>query len=267
MELRHLRYFVAVAEELHFHRAAQRLHISQPPLSQQIRALERELGVTLLARNRRRVALTAAGEAFLDDARSILAAVERASERARGIARGSLGTLAIGFVGSAMFSQRLPQILREFRTRHPDVELMTIQRERLVAALPADHPLAARRRLRAQDLRGESFVILTRREAPGLYAGLAAAMGEAGGLPDDVLEVAEMQTIISLVAGGFGVSLVPASVGQVDRSGVAFRPIAGPTPTIELELAWRPGTDSPVRDELLALARPRPGSGRRRAGD
>ena len=305
MELRHLRYFVAVAEELHFHRAAQRLHISQPPLSQQIRALERELGVTLLLRNRRRVALTAAGEGFLDDARSILAAVDRASERARGIARGSLGTLAIGFVGSAMFSPKLPQILREFRARHPDVELvlrelpttvqlaalvageldvgvirgpvdvteldgqlelMTIQRERLVAALPADHPLAARRRLRPQDLRGESFVILTRREAPGLYSGLAAAMGEAGGLPDDVLEVAEMQTIISLVAGGFGVSLVPASVGQVDRSGVAFRPIAGPTPTIELEIAWRPGADSPVRDEFLSIARPRPAVGRRGAG-
>ena len=305
MELRHLRYFVAVAEELHFHRAAQRLHISQPPLSQQIRALERELGVTLLSRNRRRVALTAAGEGFLDDARSILAAVERASERARRIARGSLGTLAIGFVGSAMFSPKLPQILREFRARHPDVELvlrelpttvqlaalaageldvgvirgpvdvteldgqlelMTIQRERLVAALPADHPLAARRRLRPQDLRGESFVILTRREAPGLYAGLAAAMGEAGGLPDDVLEVAEMQTIISLVAGGFGVSLVPASVGQVDRSGVTFRPIAGPTPTIELEIAWRPAADSPARDEFLSVARPRPAVGRRGAG-
>ena len=123
------------------------------------------------------------------------------------------------------------------------LELLTIQRERLVAALPADHALASRRRLRPGELRGESFVILARREAPGLYAGLAAAMGEAGGLPEDVLEVAEMQTIISLVAGGFGVSLVPASVGQVERSGVTFRPIAGPTPTIELALAWRRGAD------------------------
>jgi DNA-binding transcriptional LysR family regulator len=294
MELRHLRYFLAVAEELHFRRAAARLHISQPPLSQQIRALERELGVTLLERNRRRVALTAAGESFRDDARTILAAVERASERARNVARGSLGTLSIGFVGSAMFSTTLPDILRAFRAGHPDVELvlrelpttvqlqalvggeldvgvirgpvaeseidpqlelMTIQRERLVAALPADHPLAARRRLRAEDLRGETFVILARREAPGLYAGLALAMGKAGGVPDDVLEVVEMQTIISLVAGGFGVSLVPASVGEVDRSGVAFRPIAGPTPTIELSVAWRPATSTPVRDAFLAVAR------------
>ena len=124
MELRHLRYFLAVAEELHFHRAATRLHISQPPLSQQIRALERELGVTLLERNRRRVTLTAAGEGFRDDVRTILAAVERASERARHVARGSLGTLSIGFVGSAMFSPTLPDILREFRAGHPDVELV-----------------------------------------------------------------------------------------------------------------------------------------------
>jgi DNA-binding transcriptional LysR family regulator len=301
MELRHLRYFLAVAEELHFHRAAARLHISQPPLSQQIRALERELGVTLLERNRRRVALTAAGESFRDDARTILAAVERASEKARNVARGSLGTLSIGFVGSAMFSPTLPDILRDFRSGHPDVELvlrelptvaqltalvggeldigvirgpmpeseidpqlelMTIQREHLVAALPADHPLASRRRVRAESLRGETFVILARREAPGLFAGLASTMGDAGGVPDDVLEVVEMQTIISLVAGGFGVSLVPESVGQVDRSGVAFRPIAGPTPTIELSLAWRTRGGSPVRDAFIEVARP----GRRRSG-
>ena len=292
MELRHLRYFVAVAEELHFHRAATRLHISQPPLSQQVRALEREIGVALLARNRRRVTLTAAGAAFLDDARAILAAVDRAAERAQAIARGSRGTLSIGFVGSAMFGETLPTILREFRSGHPDVELVlrelpttvqissliggeldvgvirppvesldsqielaTIQRERLVAALPTDHPLAARRRLRTADLRGEAFVILARREAPGLYAGLAAAMGEAGGVGDDVLEVAEMQTIISLVAGGFGVSLVPWSVGQIERTGVSFVPLSGPTPTIELAVAWRPASESPVRNEFLNVVR------------
>jgi DNA-binding transcriptional LysR family regulator len=217
-----------------------------------------------------------------------------ATTRARS-ARGSLGTLSIGFVGSAMFSPTLPDILREFRSGHPDVELvlrelptvaqlnalvrgeidlgvirgpmaasqidpqlelLTIQRENLVAALPADHPLASRRRLRAESLRGETFVILERRDAPGLFASLVSAMGEAGGVPDDVLEVAEMQTIISLVAGGFGVSLVPASVGQVDRSGVAFLPIAGPTPTIELALAWRSSGDSPARDAFIAVARP-----------
>lgn len=294
MELRHLRYFIAVAEEGHITRAAERLGMQQPPLSQQIRALERELGVTLLERNRRRVTLTAAGEGFRDDTRAILGAVDRAGERARNIARGSLGALSVGFVGSAMFSPTLPGILREFRAGRPEVELMlrelptvvqleallsgeldvgvirgpvaasqidprlelmTIQRERLVAALPSDHPLAARRRLRAEELRGETFVILARRDAPGLFASLTSAMVEGGGVPEDVLEVAEMQTIISLVAGGFGVSLVPASVGSVDRSGVTFRPIAGPTPTIELSAAWRSGAGSPVRDAFLALAR------------
>jgi len=295
MELRHLRYFLAVAEELHFHRAAARLHISQPPLSQQIRALERELGVTLLERNRRRVTLTAAGESFRDDARSLLAAVERASERARDVARGSIGRLSIGFVGSAMFSPTLPDILREFRTEHPDVELvlrelptvaqlnalvrgeldigvirgpmaeteidpqlelLTIQRENLIAALPSDHPLASRRRLRPESLRGETFVILERRDAPGLFASLASAMGEAGGVPDDVLEVAEMQTIIGLVGSGLGVSLVPASVGETDRPGVTFRPLADRSPQIELALAWAKDAHSPARDAFLALAAP-----------
>jgi DNA-binding transcriptional LysR family regulator len=266
--------------------------------------------VTLLERNRRRVTLTAAGEGFRDDTRAILDAVDRAGERARNIARGSLGALSVGFVGSAMFSPTLPGILREFRAGRPEVELMlrelptvvqleallsgeldvgvirgpvaasqidprlelmTIQRERLVAALPSDHPLAARRRLRAEELRGETFVILARRDAPGLFASLTSAMVEGGGVPEDVLEVAEMQTIISLVAGGFGVSLVPASVGSVDRSGVTFRPIAGPTPTIELSAAWRSGAGSPVRDAFLALARaahsPAAARARRASGD
>ena len=134
---------------------------------------------------------------------------------------------------------------------------MTIQRELPGALMPADHPLAKRPPGCAQrTCAGESFVILARREAPGLYAGLAEAMGEVGGLPEDVLEVAEMQTIISLVAGGFGVSLVPASVGQVDRSGVAFRPFAGPMPTIELQIAWGSGPGTPVRNEFLSVATP-----------
>jgi DNA-binding transcriptional LysR family regulator len=295
MELRHLRYFVAVAEELHFHRAATRLHISQPPLSQQIRALEAELGVGLLERNRRRVTLTAAGASFLVAAREILAAVERAAELARRVAAGEVGSLSVAFVGSAMFNPVVPEILRDYASRYPDValhlrelptaeqldglahgridvgvirgplqsstlmpglELAVIHREHLVAALPDSHPLAKQQRLHAEQLRGETFVILRRSEAPGLWAPLASVMGGAGGVPEDVLEVAEMQTIIGLVASGFGVSLVPASVGETERAGVAFRPLADRSPQIELALAWSTDADSPARDAFLALAAP-----------
>ncbi len=295
MELRHLRYFVAVAEELHFHRAAQRLHISQPPLSQQIRALERELGVSLLDRNRRGVALTPAGASFLDSSRAILDAVERAAEDARRVGRGELGSLSVGFVGSAMFSPTFPENLRDFRARYPDVdlrlrelsttaqiealsagrldvglirgpltssmsattlELVAIRSEQLVVALPATHRLAEATALRAIDLRDETFVIRARRDAPGLFSSLAGVMAGAGGVGDDVLEVTEMQTVIGLVASGFGVSLVPASVSETERSGVAFRPLADPSPAVELTIAWRAGTHSPVRDAFLRVAAP-----------
>src|SRR3954471_20944169 len=193
MELRHLRYFVAVAEELHFRRAAERLHVSQPPLSQQIRALERELGVTLFERNRRRVELTTAGEALLGEARGILAAVEHAVDLTQRVARGEAGALAIGFVGSAMYG-RLPDVLREFHAARPAVQLRLrelptgaaldalaegridvgvvrpaqveagiaidiVRREAVVVALPADHELAARRRLTLRELWGETFVL------------------------------------------------------------------------------------------------------------
>jgi DNA-binding transcriptional LysR family regulator len=295
MELRHLRYFIAVAEELHFRRAAERLHMSQPPLSQQIRALERELGVSLLERNRRRVELTPAGASFLESARGVLEAADRAAETARRVAAGQVGSLSIGFVGSATISPRLPAILRDFRERYPDVELtlrelqtteqlealaagridvgvirgplapselaaglefVVIQREQLTVAMPDQHPLTSKPSVRAADLRGEAFVILRRREAPGLFASLASVMGPAGGLPENVLEVAEMQTILGLVASGFGVSLVPASVGESERPGVAFRPLADPSPEIELAIAWRRAARSSVRDAFLRVAAP-----------
>jgi DNA-binding transcriptional LysR family regulator len=293
MELRHLRYFVAVAEELHFRRAAERLHISQPPLSQQIRGLEQELGVTLLERSRRRVELTPAGESFLREARAILDSVERASESARRVARGELGALAIGFVGSAMFGPRLPSILRDFRAQFPGVELhlrelpttaqlqalidgrldvgvirgpiglggfegvlefLHIQREHMVAALPSSHRLAAAAALRPEDLRGEAFVILDRRESPALFHSLATVMADVGGIGENVLEVVEMQTVIALVASGFGVSLVPESVGEIDRSGVTFRAISGVKATIDLTVAWRAKERSPIREAFLRVA-------------
>jgi DNA-binding transcriptional LysR family regulator len=279
MELRHLRYFVAVAEELHFRRAADRLHISQPPLSQQIRQLEAELDVQLLERSRRRVELTAAGEAFYDRAREILDAVEEAGRTARQAERGELGRLSIGFVGSAMYSL-VPDALRAFRAQRSGVELRlrelttvaqleqlesgridvgfvrpasaragiaveTVLREAIIVALPEASPLAARERLRLDDLTGEPLVLLTRSGSPGVRAVLEAATAQFGGEAELVQEAAEIQTVIGLVAGGVGFSLVPDSVRSLARRGVAYRRLSD-GPSIELALAWRADDRSPV---------------------
>jgi DNA-binding transcriptional LysR family regulator len=292
VELRHLRYFVAVAEELHFRRAAERLHISQPPLSQQIRQLEDAVGVQLLARNRRGVQLTPAGQSFLEEAREILASVDDAAETARRVSRGEVGQLSVGFVGSAMYGV-LPEILRSFREGHPDVELRlrelpsapqleglrsgridvgfvrppvqdpdlmseTVLREPVVAALPEWHRLSARRRLRLADLRHESFVLMGHREAPGLHDALVGAMWAAGSAPGVIQEVAEMQTVVGLVAAGLGVSLVPASVQALKRRGVVYRPVIEDAPRIELDLVWRTGDASPVLDAFRQLVRAHP---------
>ena len=289
VELRHLRYFVAVAEELHFHRAAERLHISQPPLSQQIRALETELGVELLRRNRRRVELTEAGTAFLGEARAILTRVQQAGDLARRVARGEVGKLSVGFVGSAMYAT-LPEILRAFRDEHPDVELQlrpfptapqlealrdgridvgflrppvgssgleieTIQRETIVVALPRSHPLAHAQSVGITQLQNETFVLLARTESPGVYDSLALTLSELAGNPRAVQEADDMQTLIGLVAAGIGVALVPISVSLLHRPGVVYRPLSGRAPTVELALAWRSGPLSPVVAAFLAIAR------------
>ena len=289
MELRHLRYFVVVAEELHFRRAAERLHMSQPPLSQQIRALEEEIGVQLFTRNQRRVELTAAGAAFLVRAREILAAVEDAARQARRVQRGEVGRLAVGFVGSAMYSF-VPELLQAFREQSPDITLRlqeldtteqlrqledgrldvgfiraprshpvltfeTLLREPVVAALPDLHPLAAQMTLTLEDLRGEPLVLLTRAVAPGLRGALDFAIERLGGEDNIVQEAAEMQTVIGLVAAGVGVSVVPDSVRALMRRGVSYRPLDGEAPGVRLEMAWRAADVSPVLAAFLAMAR------------
>jgi DNA-binding transcriptional LysR family regulator len=289
MELRHLRYFVVVAEELHFRRAAERLHMSQPPLSQQIRALEQEIGATLFERNQRKVELTAAGEAFFERAREILDAVEDAARQARRVQRGEVGRLAVGFVGSAMYSF-VPELLREFRSHAPDITLRlhelgtseqlrqledgrldvgfvrvprtrpeltfeTLLEEPVVAALPDAHPLATHPLLRLADLEGEPLVLLTRAGAPGLREALAEAIDRLGGEERVVQEAAEMQTVIGLVAAGVGVSLVPESVRALARAGVTYRPLDGYAPKVRLAVAWRVADDSPVLATFLEMAR------------
>src|SRR3954463_8499423 len=215
MELRHLRYFIAVAEELHFRRAAERLHMSQPPLSQQIRQLEEEVGVQLLTRNQRRVELTAAGAAFLVRAREILDAIEDAARQARRVQRGEGGRLGGGVVGAAMYSF-VPELLRAFREQAPDIALRlhelgtteqlrqlddgrldvgflrtpgrwpglaveTALEEPVLGARPAGPPLAKRPFLRLGDLEGESLVLLTPAGSPGLRAVLSGAIAQLGG--------------------------------------------------------------------------------------
>jgi DNA-binding transcriptional LysR family regulator len=282
-ELRHLRYFVAVAEELHFGRAAQRLHISQPPLSMQIRSLEDALGVQLFHRTQRRVALTQAGEAFLREARQILERAAGSVIAAQRASRGEVGQLALGFVSHANYHV-LPPLLREFRARAPDVRLqlreatsdrlledlpegrvdaafvlpplenpqldhLVAWREPLVAALPARHPLAKRRGpLALAQLAEAPFILFPRRLAPQLHDDIVACCRAAGFSPRVEQEAVQMQTIVSLVSAEIGVALIPASIENLGRTGVVYRRLAQASPQTEVLLAWRRG------DALATLA-------------
>ena len=288
MELRQLRYFVAVAEELHFRRAAARLHISQPPLSQQIRALEDELGCRLLTRTRRRVELTPAGQAFLRDARQLLGELDGAVATARRIDAGQTGHLRINFVGSALFSV-VPGIVQRFRAAAPDVEIelherptaeqlrlvsagvvdvglvrppiedvpeldsVVVLRERTVAALPSAHKLASLRRVPLKRLAAEPLVLFPRDQAPGFHDLLISSMVSLGAHPRVVQYAPEMLTIIGLVAAGIGASLVPASVTRLALEGVAYRPVSG-APYSELIAVTRADDDSPLVRAFMAHA-------------
>jgi DNA-binding transcriptional LysR family regulator len=289
MELRHLRYFVAVAEELHFGRAAERLQMAQPPLSQQIQSLEEELGVRLLQRTKRHVELTEAGRAFLREARQVLEQAEQAVLVARRAARGEIGLLSVGFVGSSCYGT-LPPILRRFRERYPDVQITlreltatqqvqalrhqrihvgilrppiedkglqmeTIRRETLIVALPAQHPLAARSRIALRELADEPFILFPPQYGPGFYHQIMGACLEAGFSPRVVQEAIEMQTIVSLVAAEIGIALVPASLSNLQRVGVIYRPLAGETPILEIALVWRPDDPAPALARFREIAR------------
>ena len=287
MELRHLRYFVAVAEELHFGRAAQRLHMAQPPLSQQIRRLEQDLGVSLFHRTNRRVELTDAGRAFLVEARSTLAQAEHARAVAGRASRGEIGQLIIGYMASAELNV-FPRLLPAFQRRHPEIELAfqllgaseqlqalrdrqihagflrlpasdralavkPILREPLVVVLPARHPLARRRSLPLLALRDERFLLFSRRFAPGYYDALMAICREAGLEPKVVHATNRLHTTLSLVATGRGVLLTGKSVDRLDRPGVVCRPLRPRLPDIEMGLAYDPRTPSPLLRAFVAV--------------
>ena len=289
MELRQLRYFIAVAEELHFRRAAARLHISQPPLSQQIARLEEELGATLLNRTRRRVELTAAGEAFLRDARTMLGELDVAVATVRRIDTGQAGLLRVNFVGSALLSI-VPGIVQRFRRARPGVELElrerstleqlraltagvvdvglvrppidtdeglraeVVMRERTVAAIPTGHPLAKLSRVPLRRMAAEPLVLFPREQAPGFHDLLTGRLAATGSSPHVVQYAPEMLTIIGLVAAGIGVSPVPASLRHLALDGVTYRPLAG-APDTELLAVTRAGDQSPLVSAFLAEAR------------
>ena len=288
MELRHLRYFIAVAEELHFSRAAERLQIAQPPLSQQIRSLEKELGVQLFERTKRRVQLTEAGQIFLEEARLVLIQVEQAVRAAQRASRGEIGRLGVG-VNSSATQSYVPEILRVFRERFPCVELvlheltshkqvqrildnridvgflwlpnvedsalsfMSIWQEPLIVALPETHPLASLPQIPLEALVREPFVVPPRHLGAGFYSQIINLCQQAGFSPKVAQEAMLMQTIVSLVAGGVGVALVPASLQNLQRVGVVYKPLQGQTPELEMAIVWRQDNLSPILREFLKV--------------
>jgi DNA-binding transcriptional LysR family regulator len=285
-DLRRLRYFVAVAEELHFGRAARRLNLSQPPLSVQIRTLEREVGTPLLIRTQRRVELTEAGRVLLDDARRLLEQAEAAVVHVRRAAAGAIGRLAIGFVSTVDYSI-LPPLVRRFRQKHPGIALKLLEltgdrqqallqsgeldlglsilpspaagltmrqvfREPLIAAVPANHRLAGRRRTALRSLAQEPFIQFPRELAPGLYDLAIAACQKAGFTPHLAQEAIQMQTILGLVAAGLGVALVPQCMSKLQRPDVRYLALDARGFQVETVALWQTENRAPALAALVA---------------
>jgi DNA-binding transcriptional LysR family regulator len=285
MELRLLRYFIAVAEDLHFTRAAARLHISQPSLSHEIRALERTLGTPLFRRTRRWVKLTEAGALLLSEARAIVERTEEARRRVARAGRGEIGQLNVGFAMSAA-GDLLPNAVLAYRARFPEVnvhirELTTteqidalltdelevglvhevamppglravaVRRDTLVAALPSGHHLAKRARIALLDLKPELFVV-----GPGQsHHFVVSACASAGFVPQISQETSDTVTCLVLVASGVGVTLLPSSSGHLATRSVVYRPLSGSQVSHQLLVAWKPDRASPLTAAFVEILR------------
>ena len=289
IELRHLRYFVAVAEELHFGRAAQRLHIAQPPLSQQIRRLEEMLGHALFVRTSRDVRLTAAGEELLERARHSLSKIQADVAAAQRIGRGEAGALTVGFIGSGMLTA-LPKMLGRYRRQYPQVDLQLREfhtsglvsallngtmdvgflrdggeveglqveimvREPFVAVLPRKHPLAVQKTVAVKSLQDEPFVLFSRSYGSVAYKKTVAVCEEHGFLPRVVQEAPQWLTIMSLVGAGLGVTIAPACVEKLNVTDTVSRRLRPRTEETHLELAYREGEVRPIARAFCELAR------------
>jgi DNA-binding transcriptional LysR family regulator len=289
MELRQIRSFLSIAETLHFGRTAELIHLSQPALSLQIRALEAEIGVRLLERNRRKTTLTAAGRAFRDAAIAGISQLDRATRNARLAADGKLGLLRIGFISTAG-SELVPNIIRPFRELNPEVEfslrniltaeqirmleageldigflrlplgghaqleVVTVHREPFVLVVPSSHPLGKRERVRLEELSGQDFVMYDRAYAPGFHDLIFGMLRNAGIVPTIRQTAGQMPTLISLVAAGMGISILPASAVKHNVAAVVGCAIADPIPLSEIGLALAMDTSSAVVKNFRALA-------------
>ncbi len=289
IELRHLRYFLAVAETLHFTRAAERLGIAQPPLSQQIKRLEQLVGHPLFERTTRGVKLTLAGKLLAERARGTLDRVEDDLAQVRRLGRGEEGTLTVGFPGSVMFTDVLPQTIEDFRRQYPGValrlrelttsaliaalldgsmdlallrdgdptqgiELRPLMKEHFVAVLPAKHPLAKKLQVNLAKLACEPFLLFSRSNGPLAYDRTVQCCERNGFRPNIVQEAPQWATVVRLVAAGVGVSLAPAGLGTLAIRGAVCRPITTPC-TTSIDLGMMSGSASPLIDNFVKIAR------------
>jgi DNA-binding transcriptional LysR family regulator len=290
MDLKHLRYFVAVAEELHFTRAAARLNMSQPPLSQMIHRLEEDIGFKLLERTKRKVVLTDAGKVLLNESRAILARAEQAVQHAERAARGDVGHLKVAFAPWAEFTTLFSSIFRTFGERHPDVTVdfhsmigsaaiveltegrvdlafiatppdppkhlqhEPVLSDTVVVALPERHPLAKRRVVPIKLLNGEPQIVVARDRIGSFYQLVDHLCAEAGFILNARHVIDHPQTTMALVAAEAGVSLVPSSYDNVKRPGIVYRPIR-PSVHVKLIVVWRPEEKSSVVREFLQVLR------------
>jgi DNA-binding transcriptional LysR family regulator len=294
MQLRQLEYFVVVAEELNFSRAAERLNMSQPPLSAQIKALENEIGVALFERSTRKVRLTEAGEHLRASSSRLLGQLEENIKQARKVGSGEIGQLRMGFVPWAI-TELLPPILHMFRGEFPCVKLMlhelrpeqqvrellsgvldcgifylplgdeppfgepgltsvAVSQEPLVAALPSNHPLANHRRLPVSALAREPFIMVSGHRGSGLRDAIREQCRLGGLVPEVIQEATLVQSVAGLVASGFGVALLPASVRRLQRTGVIYRPLEGETIEVRLGLIWPRNATSPILEGFVRIA-------------